>query len=81
MRIPLESINMHSLEVWTVKELAKVMKVDEATIQRLAKANKLPCNKVGRSYRFLKSEIRQYLRKPYMDAVIKEFKTSLKTVK
>ncbi len=46
----------------TVEEVAKLLRLDPATIQRETKAGRLPARKVGRAYRFHKGELYAHLK-------------------
>jgi excisionase family DNA binding protein len=50
------------METYTVKEVAKSLKVHPFTITRLAREGKIPAFKVGRQWRFDKSEIEKWRR-------------------
>ena len=50
-------------EVFTTKEAVEYLKTTKTTILKMIKDGRLKANKVGRGYRFLKSEIDNYLRK------------------
>jgi len=74
MHADLDPINFHKLTILTLKEAAKMLKICPATLQRLAKKRLIPSNKVGRSWRFAKEYLQQYLREPYQKAIISKFK-------
>ncbi len=46
----------------TVKQVAKYLQVNERTIYKLAQANKIPCFKVGGTWRFWKKDIEEWSR-------------------
>ena len=46
----------------TVREVAEYLRLAEITIYRLAEAHDLPGFKAGRQWRFIKSEVDQWLR-------------------
>ena len=48
-------------ELLTRKELAKLLKISEKTIDRLREGRKIPFCKVGRSIRFNKKDVLEYL--------------------
>jgi len=52
------------LEVLTVEQMATWLRVHEVTILQAAKKGQIPGRKVGRSWRFLRSEINEYLKGP-----------------
>lgn len=45
---------------FTVKDLAERWKVSVFTIRRMVKAGKIKTTKIGRQFRFLKSDIEKY---------------------
>jgi excisionase family DNA binding protein len=50
------------IEIITIKEVAKLMRVSERTIYRMLKEGRLPCAiKFGGSWRFPKSKIEELL--------------------
>lgn len=48
--------------IMTVKEVAEYLKVNERTVYRLAGAKKMPAFKVGGTWRFLRSDIVQWIK-------------------
>ncbi len=50
-------------EVMTLEELAKFLKIGETTLYQLTRSGELPARKVGREWRYLKSEIIAWLKK------------------
>ena len=48
-------------EVMNVNEVADYLRVAPATIYRLAQQSKIPCGKVGRSWRFRKEAIDHWI--------------------
>ena len=50
-------------EILTISEVAEYLKVAERTLYRLAAANRIPAFKVGGTWRFLRSEIDQWIKK------------------
>jgi excisionase family DNA binding protein len=50
------------MELMTVKEVAKYLKLTDLTIRRKVKTGELPYIKMGRSIRFEKSEIDAWVR-------------------
>lgn len=48
--------------VLTLDELAHYLKISRSTLYKLARAGKIPARKVGRSWRFQKSLIDQWLK-------------------
>lgn len=49
-------------EILTLKEVAEYLKVNEKTVYRLASNKKLPCFKVGHSWRFKKEDLNQWIK-------------------
>lgn len=48
-------------EVLTIDELATYLKVSKSTLYKLAQEGKLPGQKIGKHWRFLRSTIDQWL--------------------
>lgn len=48
--------------ILTIKEVAEYLKVNERTVYRLAGAKKIPAFKVGGIWRFLRSDIDQWIK-------------------
>ena len=48
--------------ILTIKEVAEYLKVNERTVYRLAGAKKIPAFKVGGTWRFVRSDIDQWIR-------------------
>ena len=44
-------------EILTMEEVAKFLKIGKTTLYKLAREDKIPAQKIGREWRFLKSEI------------------------
>ena len=49
-------------EVLTTTEVIKYLKVSRKTLLKLVRGEKIPARKVGKDYRYLKSEIDKFLR-------------------
>ncbi len=49
-------------EVLTTEEVCKLLKISRQTIYKLVEQGKLPGTKVGQSYKFLKSELIEFLK-------------------
>jgi len=47
--------------IMTVEEVAKYLKIPKSTVYILAQEGKIPCQKVGRHWRFRKQTIDQWL--------------------
>ena len=48
--------------IMTIKEVAEYLKVNERTVYRLTGAKKIPAFKVGGTWRFLRSDIDQWIK-------------------
>ena len=46
----------------TLQEISQLLRVNRATIYRMARSNKIPASKVGRQWRFEDKLITQWLR-------------------
>lgn len=51
-------------EILTLEEAARYLKIGPTTMYQLARQGVLPGRKVGREWRFVKSELRQWLATP-----------------
>ncbi|MBN1459788.1 MAG: helix-turn-helix domain-containing protein [Armatimonadetes bacterium] len=49
-------------EVLTIEELAAYLKIPKSTLYKLARDGSVPCQKVGKHWRFHKSAIDEWLR-------------------
>ena len=47
-------------ELYTVKELAEILKVNRVTIQRWCKTGEIPAVKIGKSYRIEKKDFENW---------------------
>ena len=52
---------MDSIHIYTTEEVLKILKISKVTLYKLIKEGKIKAKKVGRSYRFLKSELENFL--------------------
>lgn len=59
-------------EVLTRDEIAQLLKVSTKTVSSLVKRQGLPCKKVGKEYRFLKSDVLDWVRNRNPGATSKE---------
>jgi excisionase family DNA binding protein len=50
-------------EILTVREVSKLLKLHPRTIYKLAQNGMIPARQVGKSWRFLKSEIMKWFEK------------------
>ena len=48
-------------EVLTLKECSQYLKIAESTIYQLARKGEIPCQKVGRNWRFSKNALDKWL--------------------
>lgn len=53
--------------VLTVKEVSQYLKLAQSTVYRLAQEQKLPCRKVGGTWRFSRKGIDQWLASGHID--------------
>ena len=56
------TIKSSDVSIMTIKEVAKYLKVNERTVYRLAGAKRMPAFKVGGTWRFLRSDIDQWIK-------------------
>jgi excisionase family DNA binding protein len=59
-------------EVLTIEELAAYLKVSKSTLYKLVQEGKLPGQKVGKHWRFLRSTIDDWLGKNHSDEPAKQ---------
>ena len=50
-------------EIMTIAEASKYLQVPTSSLYKLAQAGKIPCQKVGRHWRFHREAVDQWLRK------------------
>lgn len=48
-------------QAWTIKDVARLLNVNERTVYRLASAGKLPGFKVGGHWRFLPADVQRWI--------------------
>lgn len=58
-----------SLALFTVAEVAELLKVSVRTVRRLQQQRKIPFVKVGGAVRFAKSDLASYLEKRHVRAI------------
>ena len=64
------SVNSDSfIELLTIAEVAKVLKISASGVRRLQQGRHLPFVKVGGNVRFFKSDIMSYLEKRRVDSI------------
>jgi len=49
-------------EVLTTKQVCEYLQITRLTLYKLIKENRVKCNKLGKNYRFLKSDIDRLVR-------------------
>ena len=49
-------------EIMNLAEASRFIRVSEKTLGEMARQNRIPCNKVGREWRFLKSALEDWLK-------------------
>jgi excisionase family DNA binding protein len=54
-------MNDESLEIMTIEEVAKYLRIPVSTVYRLAQQGRIPANKIGRQWRFYRPMIQQWL--------------------
>jgi len=57
--------------VMTVEEVAAYLRIPRSSLYKLAQEGRIPCQKVGRHWRFRREAIDQWLSKPPSQNVIK----------
>lgn len=57
------------VELLTVSEVAKILKISATSVRRLQSARRIPFVKVGGSVRFVRNDIALYLTQRRVDAV------------
>lgn len=55
-------IGMEELRIYTVKEVADLLKVSKMTISRYIQSGKLKSSKLGRMYRIADDDLRKFLK-------------------
>jgi excisionase family DNA binding protein len=54
---------MENAEIYTIPEVAKILRVNQVTVNRLIKRQELKAYKIGKVYRITKEELEIYLKK------------------
>jgi|CXWL01.1.fsa_nt_gi excisionase family DNA binding protein len=49
-------------EILTVHEIAQLLRVPKSTVYKMARMNQIPASKIGKHWRFVRSEIHRWLR-------------------
>jgi len=52
------------VQVMTVDEVAEYLRIPRSSLYKLAQEGRIPCQKVGRHWRFRRAAIDQWLSKP-----------------
>ena len=58
-----------TVELLTIKDVAKLLKVSQTSVRRLQQGRHLPFIKVGGSIRFAKTDIFEYLKKMRVEPI------------
>ena len=58
-----------TVELLTIKDVAKLLKVSQTSVRRLQQGRHLPFIKVGGSIRFAKCDIAEYLKKMRIEPI------------
>lgn len=53
---------MEKITVYTLKEVAKILKVSRQTIYNYLKAGRLKATKIGKEYRVTKEDLEEFIR-------------------
>ena len=62
-------------QVLTIEEASKYLRIPLSTLYKLAQDGKIPCQKVGRHWRFRKETIDHWLDDQFKNNLIKEQKS------
>ena len=62
-------------QVLTIEEASKYLRIPLSTLYKLAQDGKIPCQKVGRHWRFRKETIDHWLDDQFKNDLIKEQKS------
>lgn len=54
------------LEILTVSEVARLLRVPKSTIYKLVRAGRLPGQKIGKHWRFVREDIRALMGAPHV---------------
>jgi len=55
-------------DVFTINELSEYLKIPKSSLYKLAQEGKIPCQKVGKHWRFHKEAVDLWLKKGQSDA-------------
>jgi excisionase family DNA binding protein len=59
----MEKLSLMGEEILTTREVAELLKLHPKTVNKLAKSGRVPAYRIGRQWRFRKSEILKLLEK------------------
>jgi excisionase family DNA binding protein len=59
----MEKFSLMGEEILTIREVAELLKLHPKTVNKLANAGRLPAYRIGRQWRFRKSEVLKLLEK------------------
>jgi excisionase family DNA binding protein len=59
----MEKFSMMDEEILTIREVANLLKLHPKTVNKLANSGRLPGHRIGRQWRFRKSEVLKLLEK------------------
>lgn len=54
-------MNQHHTDVMTVEEVAEYLRIPKSSIYKLAQESRIPCQKVGRHWRFHRETLKEWL--------------------
>jgi len=54
-------MNDESLEIMTIEEVARYLRIPVSTVYRLAQKGRIPANKVGRQWRFSRRALERWI--------------------
>jgi len=58
---PTEEATAREGEILTVMEVARFLRVPKSTVYKLARVGELPASKIGKHWRFLRSDIHEWM--------------------
>jgi excisionase family DNA binding protein len=61
--VRMEKLSLMGEEILTTREVAELLKLHPKTVNKLAKSGRVPAYRIGRQWRFRKSEILKLLEK------------------
>jgi excisionase family DNA binding protein len=60
-----KEVTLDSRQILTLDEVSSMLRVDKATVYRMARKKRIPAAKVGRQWRFDKNQLNEWLRQQY----------------